>query len=162
MPQTVELPDPVDTHVGLRMRALRLAAGLSQTELGLRLGVTFQQVQKYEKGANRVSASVLSRAAKALNCQVQEFFPASGAPEAEVSSLAMGRRSAQLMGLYERLDSGKRQLVLDLARALAGSGDGRGEPADGAGGADRGRDDAHRHGDARVAVNEDEYATQHD
>ena len=64
----------VDVHVGLRIRAARLAAGLSQERLGQELGVTFQQVQKYEKGRNRVGASRLSDAAKILSVPVSFFF----------------------------------------------------------------------------------------
>ena len=64
----------VDVHVGLRIRAARLAAGLSQERLGNALGVTFQQVQKYEKGSNRVGASRLSDAARILSVPVSFFF----------------------------------------------------------------------------------------
>jgi len=64
----------VDVHVGLRIRAARLAAGLSQERFGNELGVTFQQVQKYEKGSNRVGASRLSDAAKILSVPVSFFF----------------------------------------------------------------------------------------
>lgn len=64
----------VDVHVGLRIRAARLAAGLSQERLGNALGVTFQQVQKYEKGANRVGAGRLSDIARVLSVPVAYFF----------------------------------------------------------------------------------------
>src|SRR5947199_6026568 len=69
----------IDAHVGLRIRAARLAAGLSQERLGHELGVTFQQVQKYEKGRNRVGASRLSDAAKILSVPVSFFFEADAA-----------------------------------------------------------------------------------
>src|SRR3982750_2927483 len=64
----------IDVHVGLRIRVARLAAGMSQERLGHELGVTFQQVQKYEKGSNRVGASRLSHAAKILSVPVSFFF----------------------------------------------------------------------------------------
>jgi transcriptional regulator with XRE-family HTH domain len=64
----------VDIHVGLRIRAARLGAGLSQERLGTALGVTFQQVQKYEKGANRVGAGRLSDIARVLSVPVSYFF----------------------------------------------------------------------------------------
>lgn len=67
-------PDPVDIHVGRRMRERRMLLGLSQTELGKRLDVTFQQIQKYEKGSNRLSASMLWRAADALDVPISFFF----------------------------------------------------------------------------------------
>jgi transcriptional regulator with XRE-family HTH domain len=67
-------PDLIDVEVGQRIRIQRLAAGLSQTELGQRIGVTFQQVQKYEKGANRVGAGRLTKIARVLNVPVSSFF----------------------------------------------------------------------------------------
>jgi transcriptional regulator with XRE-family HTH domain len=67
-------PDRVDVHVGRRLREMRLLRGLSQSALGKRLGVTFQQIQKYERGANRLSASMLWHAAEALNVPVSSFF----------------------------------------------------------------------------------------
>jgi DNA-binding XRE family transcriptional regulator len=69
----------LDVHVGLRIRAARLASGLSQERLGTALGVTFQQVQKYEKGANRVGAGRLSDIARALSVPVSYFFESDGA-----------------------------------------------------------------------------------
>jgi transcriptional regulator with XRE-family HTH domain len=71
-------PDPVDIEVGRRIRIQRMARGMSQTELGKRIGVTFQQVQKYEKGANRVGAGRLTRIATVLEVSVSTFFGASG------------------------------------------------------------------------------------
>jgi transcriptional regulator with XRE-family HTH domain len=65
----------VDVHVGREIRSRRKLLGLSQTELGAKVGVTFQQMQKYEKGSNRVGASRLAAIAKALNCPVGHFFP---------------------------------------------------------------------------------------
>ena len=67
-------PDLIDVEVGQRTRIQRLAAGLSQSELAERIGVTFQQVQKYEKGMNRVGAGRLTRIARVLNVPVGSFF----------------------------------------------------------------------------------------
>ncbi len=67
-------PNFVDVHVGSRMRMRRQLIGMSQEKLGELLGITFQQVQKYEKGANRISASRLYYAAKILGVPVQFFF----------------------------------------------------------------------------------------
>jgi transcriptional regulator with XRE-family HTH domain len=67
-------PDPIDVEVGQRIRIQRLAAGLSQSELADKIGVTFQQVQKYEKGANRVGAGRLTQIANVLNVPVSTFF----------------------------------------------------------------------------------------
>jgi transcriptional regulator with XRE-family HTH domain len=71
----------VDIHVGLRIRAARLAAGLSQERLGTALGVTFQQIQKYEKGVNRVGAGRLSDIARVLSVPVSYFFQSGAADE---------------------------------------------------------------------------------
>ena len=65
---------PIDAHVGLRVRLRRQMLGISQNELGHQLGVTFQQIQKYEKGANRIGASRLYEIANALNINVQYFY----------------------------------------------------------------------------------------
>ena len=72
MPRT---PDVVDAFVGSRIAFRRAALGLSQTALADRLGVSFQQVQKYETGANRVSASRLHHIAEVLGASVASFFP---------------------------------------------------------------------------------------
>src|SRR5262249_1219853 len=68
--------DPRDAEIGQRVRSLRLQRGLSQTELGNLISVTFQQVQKYEKGANRISAGRLQRIAEVLGVPVAYFFAA--------------------------------------------------------------------------------------
>ena len=71
---SVKRPDPVDIEVGHRIRIERLARGLSQTALANKLGVTFQQVQKYEKGVNRVGAGRLTKIAEVLGIEVGTFF----------------------------------------------------------------------------------------
>src|SRR5258707_3367902 len=71
---SVKRPDPVDVEVGHRIRIERLARGLSQTALANQLGVTFQQVQKYEKGVNRVGAGRLTKIAEVLGVAVGTFF----------------------------------------------------------------------------------------
>jgi transcriptional regulator with XRE-family HTH domain len=68
------MPHPIDVMVGKRIRLRRVQLGLSQTELGKKLGVTFQQVQKYENGANRVSASRLYEISTALDVPIIFFF----------------------------------------------------------------------------------------
>jgi transcriptional regulator with XRE-family HTH domain len=66
--------NPIDRHVGARIRMQRMVRGLSQTELGKAVGVTFQQVQKYEKGVNRVGASRLQQIANVLKVKPDFFF----------------------------------------------------------------------------------------
>jgi transcriptional regulator with XRE-family HTH domain len=69
---------PVDAHIGGRLRFLRLRAGLAQTALAERIGLTFQQLQKYEKGTNRISASKLLAFSQILDVPVQDFFEGLG------------------------------------------------------------------------------------
>ena len=73
-----KLPNPIDKHVGSRLRMRRMMLGMSQTNLGDALGITFQQVQKYEKGTNRISASRLQHISHILQVPVPFFFE--GAP----------------------------------------------------------------------------------
>jgi transcriptional regulator with XRE-family HTH domain len=67
-------PNPIDVHVGSRLKLRRTAVGMTQEKLGDQLGVTFQQVQKYEKGANRIGASRLQEIARILDVPVSFFF----------------------------------------------------------------------------------------
>jgi len=67
-------PDPTDKHVGSRVRMRRMMLGMSQEKLGDALGLTFQQIQKYEKGTNRISASRLQQAAHMLQVPISFFF----------------------------------------------------------------------------------------
>lgn len=74
-------PNPIDRYVGSRVRMRRMMIGMSQEKLGEALGLTFQQVQKYEKGTNRIGASRLQQIAHALQVEVAWFF--AGSPEQE-------------------------------------------------------------------------------
>lgn len=78
-------PNPVDKHVGARVRMRRMMIGMSQERLGDSLGITFQQVQKYEKGTNRIGASRLQQISKTLGVPVSFFFE--GAPELDGSDM---------------------------------------------------------------------------
>ncbi len=73
-PISEEGPDPIDRHVGTRIRGRRVGLRVSQTKLGQAIGVTFQQIQKYESGTNRVGASNLFKISKALGVDVSFFF----------------------------------------------------------------------------------------
>jgi len=114
-------PDPIDIDVGARIRARRVFLGLSQTKLANALGLTFQQVQKYERGDNRVSASTLVRVAQALDTSVAALVGEDGAR----SERPMFRHMA-MPGAFELLDSFAkigdpevRRAVLRLAKSLA-------------------------------------------
>ena len=82
---TKKMPNPTDKHVGSRVRMRRMMLGMSQEKLGDALSLTFQQVQKYEKGTNRIGASRLQQIAHFLQVPVAFFFE--GAPELPAHSL---------------------------------------------------------------------------
>jgi transcriptional regulator with XRE-family HTH domain len=79
-------PDPLDVMVGARIRIFRTHRGMSQSDLAGKIGVAFQQVQKYEKGINRVGASRLSRIAAVLGISISELFDSSGSKPADLKS----------------------------------------------------------------------------
>ena len=117
-------PDPIDVAVGLRLRTLRKSRGLSQDQLGRSLGITFQQIQKYERGTNRVSASMLVRAARFLGVAPTALLPEEGDPTprspAVLSLLANMRGVEELVETYARIKSPRlRRAVLQLSRSLA-------------------------------------------
>ena len=119
------LPDPIDLGVGVRLRALRKSIGMSQEALGRQIGITFQQVQKYERGVNRVSASMLVKAARALKTSPSSLLPEEDAPAASCSpavlaQIAQVRGAEELVSTYARIKSPRlRRSVLLLARSLA-------------------------------------------
>ena len=109
------IPSPVDVHVGRRVRIRRTLLGMSQTNLGEAIGLTFQQMQKYEKGANRISASRLYDLARVLDVPVEFFFEEMPA-EVAASSSAKGRGRAKQPMRYELGPMTKRE-TLQLVRA---------------------------------------------
>jgi transcriptional regulator with XRE-family HTH domain len=127
------LPNPVDLHVGARIRLRRRMQGVSQEKLADALGLTFQQVQKYERGANRVSASKLYEIAAALRTPVAYFFDGLADPsadenpdatqteEGQVHNFLMTAEGLELAKLFPRVTRGPvRRRVLELLRALVG------------------------------------------
>ena len=116
------MADPVDVAVGARIRLLRKIRGLSQQALAEAAGVTFQQIQKYERGANRVSASMLSRIASALDTPVAEMFGESGSASGaidEVAALLAEPGALELLRAYTALPrSAARAALVDFVRAL--------------------------------------------
>ncbi len=116
------LADPVDIAVGARIRLLRKVRGLSQQSLAEAAGVTFQQIQKYERGANRVSASMLSRIAATLDAPVSEMFgeanPGAGSID-EVAALLSEPGALELLRAYTLLPRGAtRATLVDFVRSL--------------------------------------------
>lgn len=111
-----------DAAIGRTMRALRLDRGLSQSDLGREAGVTFQQLQKYEKGTNRVSAARLARIADALNVPVTAFYRAAGKrAQARADGLPylQTRGAVRLARAYAGISTrGSRTALVILAEAL--------------------------------------------
>jgi transcriptional regulator with XRE-family HTH domain len=126
---SVKKPDPVDIEVGQRIRIQRMATGLSQTTLADQLGVTFQQVQKYEKGVNRVGAGRLTKIAKVLGVPVGNFFGAGDAgsldrterhtPSSPLKLLTVPG-ALRLLRAYGQLNDGKmRRSIVDLVENIS-------------------------------------------
>ena len=130
-------PNPIDVHVGSRVRLRRMLIGMSQEKLGEQLGLTFQQVQKYEKGTNRIGASRLFQIGRILAVPVQFFYDdmaeampraMSGFAEADAAENVMDFVSSSeglsLNRSYTRIkDPNLRRRVLDLIKTLAGDGE---------------------------------------
>lgn len=128
---SVKRPDPVDIEVGHRIRIERLARGLSQTALANQLGVTFQQVQKYEKGVNRVGAGRLTKIADVLGVPVGTFFTGQEGIETDPHDKANGDAASPLKlltvsGAFRLLrayadveDSNLRRSIVDLVEQVA-------------------------------------------
>ena len=125
--------NPIDKHVGNRIRMRRMMLGMSQGTLGTALGLTFQQVQKYEKGANRVGASRLQQISQALQVPVAFFFE--GAPplpgrsngandepaQADVSNFLTTSEGLALSQAFMRIkDATLRRRIVDLVQGIAG------------------------------------------
>jgi transcriptional regulator with XRE-family HTH domain len=118
------VPDPVDVYVGGRVRTRRLLLGMNQEELARALGLTFQQVQKYESGANRVSASRLWEIAAVLKMPIGDFFPADGDQEKPENRLLRERlqqpESIELIRFFYAIPDGpKRQQFFEMVKASA-------------------------------------------
>jgi transcriptional regulator with XRE-family HTH domain len=126
-------PNPIDIHVGSRMRMRRIALGMSQEKLAKALGLTFQQVQKYEKGANRISASRLQQAADILGVAVPFFFegaaggtfkPDGSAPSpAYLNDFVSSEDGLRLIKAFMRVRPALQRRIVALVNEIAG-GDG--------------------------------------
>ncbi|CAN5305206.1 helix-turn-helix transcriptional regulator [soil metagenome] len=119
-------PHPVDIHVGRRVCERRLSLGFNQSVLAKALGLTFQQVQKYEKGSNRISASKLWNIARFLNVDISYFFEGlSGAPHVENGPVETSdlhgpvtRHTIDIARLAPQLSLSRQKLALELIRNL--------------------------------------------
>lgn len=127
----IEGPNPVDVHVGERVRLRRKALGMSQTTLAEAIGLTFQQVQKYERGANRISASKLYEMARTLKVSLAYFYdgylpePAdadfvASASEQSVNDFLITAEGVELASVFPLVKSAaQRRKILELVRSLA-------------------------------------------
>ncbi|HEV7227661.1 helix-turn-helix transcriptional regulator [Brevundimonas sp.] len=119
-------PHPVDRHVGRRVCEKRIALGYNQSDLGRAVGVTFQQIQKYEKGTNRISASKLFEISRFFQTEIAYFFQGLGDAQPGMAEDAAGfdhdypatRQSVEIARLAPKLSPQKQKLALDLIRAL--------------------------------------------
>ena len=118
-------PDLIDVEVGLNLRRARLLRKLSQTQLGDALGISFQQIQKYERGVNRLSTSMLVRAARFLGVTPVELLPQPDnveAPRVLVTQLGGVRGGAEIVNAYCSVSSPRvRRALLQFMRAVATS-----------------------------------------
>lgn len=132
MSNNVKKPNPIDIHVGSRVRLRRTMLGKSQEKLGNALGITFQQIQKYEKGANRIGASRLQQIANVLTVPVAFFFE--DAPSGTQSTTGMAEENSttyvvdflssseglQLNRAFVKISDPKvRRKIVDLVKSLA-------------------------------------------
>jgi transcriptional regulator with XRE-family HTH domain len=129
-------PNPIDAHVGMRVRLRRMLLGMSQEKLGEHLGLTFQQVQKYEKGVNRIGASRLFDLSRVLGVPVQFFYDeapsdlveetlapgfAERPTETYVIEFLSTREGLELNKAFVKIaDARVRRSVVELVRALGG------------------------------------------
>ena len=134
-PRNARSANPVDVHVGGRVRLRRMILGLSQEKLGEALGLTFQQVQKYEKGINRIGASRLFELSRVLGVPITYFYEelldqssgghgapgfAEGGPDNAIVEFLGSREGIELNRAFINIsDSKVRRSVVDLVRSLA-------------------------------------------
>jgi transcriptional regulator with XRE-family HTH domain len=129
-------PNPIDLHVGSRIRLRRKVLGVSQESLAADLGLTFQQIQKYERGTNRVSASKLYEIARSLQTTTSYFFEGFSDPKGgEANAVAhveekaavdflMTPEGLEIAALFPKIVKGKvRRRILDLVRVLSEDAD---------------------------------------
>jgi transcriptional regulator with XRE-family HTH domain len=115
-------PREIDVHVGQRVRQRRVLCGLSQTELADAIGLTFQQLQKYECGMNRISASKLWQISQILDVPVQWFFKEfSDVKDVEKEAFHMKRETLELVRNYVAAPSDVQKKFLSLVKSIASS-----------------------------------------
>lgn len=115
-------PREIDVHVGQRVRQRRVLCGLSQTELANAIGLTFQQLQKYERGMNRISASKLWQISQVLDVPVQWFFKEFSEPkDKRKEAFHMKRETLELVRNYVAAPADVQRKFLSLVKSIASS-----------------------------------------
>ena len=118
------MADDIDLHLGRRLRRRRRLLGLTQQQLAVQVGIRFQQIQKYECGANRISAARLWQLAEALETPVAYFYDGlaeameADAPTPKGSEVFSRKETLDLIQAYYQLDERPRRRLLDLAKSL--------------------------------------------
>ncbi|HWU50405.1 MAG TPA: helix-turn-helix transcriptional regulator [Asticcacaulis sp.] len=120
----------IDLHLGKRLRRRRRLLGLTQQQLALAVGIRFQQIQKYECGANRISAARLFQLAKALETPINYFYDGLSDDTTDVAAIQnegievfSRKETLDLIQAYYRLSERPRRRLLDLAKSLNGDGE---------------------------------------
>ncbi|MDF2757212.1 MAG: Cro/Cl family transcriptional regulator [Nitrospira sp.] len=123
-----EGPDPVDVHIGQRVRLSRKTHGLSQEALAAKIGVTFQQLQKYEKGVNRVSGSMLDRLSTVLDVPHSFFYDglhsqreAGRVEEMSPNGIVTARSGLALMRHFDKCPPDVQASIVQFVKAVAGA-----------------------------------------
>jgi transcriptional regulator with XRE-family HTH domain len=122
---STKAPDPMDIALGAAVRIRRRSLGISQEALAEQCGVSFQQVQKYENGANRISFSRLVQIARALQCRVVDLMDVLDSPDGagpgdlDILSRMRTPGALELLAAFERLSPDTRSSLLGLIRTLA-------------------------------------------
>ena len=135
---TKKSPNPIDKHVGSRVRMRRMMVSMSQEKLGEKLGITFQQIQKYEKGTNRIGASRLQQIANVLGVPVGFFFEGAPVPDGSAKGfsdaaspayvsdfLATSDGLALTKAFMKVTDSKVRRRIVDLVEAMVAEQEGK-------------------------------------
>ena len=118
-----KIPDPIDVEVGGKIKAQRRLVGMSQNTLADRLGVTFQQIQKYERGQNRISASKLCHIARSLDVSPLLLLPPEERGAASSADLLIrSPEAAEVLAIVDSLSSQDRRLAVRMLHLLAARG----------------------------------------
>ena len=112
-------PHPVDIHVGKQLQAQRTLCGMSQSDLADKLGITFQQIQKYETGTNRTTAGRLWQASQILGVAIEYFFEGLDSESEAANDLLHTRAGLEFVRFYENCPEGIQKAMYHLGKSIA-------------------------------------------